>query len=53
MWTPVSSHQAGRREQIEVFHGIAGLVGRPHDATQQLGVQIGQPPHQQGSGCLC
>ena len=49
MKIPVFLHRRERREQIGVFHGIASLVDRPHDATQQQGEQIGRPLHRQGS----
>jgi len=53
IWTAVSLHQRGRREQIGVFHGIESLVDMPHDAKRQRDAQIGHPLHQQASGYHC
>jgi len=53
IWTAVSLHRRGCREQIAVVHGIASLVDRLHDATQQQSAQIGHLLRQQASRYHC
>jgi len=42
-------HRRDCPEWTAVFHGIASLVDRPHDVTQQWGEQIGHLLHRPGS----